>query len=130
MNLNYKFLRFLIVGFANTFLSIVITTTLYKMLQGFIVTFFIVMISYAVSILISFLSQKFFVFKTQGNVLREYISSLGVYGVIALISSTLIHFLVEVWFLNIIIAQIAVIPVVVLLSFMMQSRFTFSGGSS
>ena len=128
MNLNNRFLRFIIVGCVNTFLSIAITTILYKMLQGYIITFFIVMISYVVAIFVSFLSQKFFVFKTRGNVLREYASSLGVYGFIAVISSFLIHFLVEVWYLNIIISQIAVIPVVILLSFVMQSKFTFQVG--
>lgn len=129
MNLSNKFLRFIIVGGVNTFLSIALTTILYKILQDHIMTFFIVMLSYIISIFVSFFTQKVFVFNTQGYWMREYASSLGVYGVIAVVSSSLIHVLVEIWYLDIILSQIVVIPVVVSLSFMMQSKFTFSNGS-
>lgn len=67
-------IRFLAVGSSNTLWGIVSFPILFFLLHSKIQNYiFILIISYVLNTLISFITQKLFVFKSKGNHMREFI---------------------------------------------------------
>lgn len=85
-----------------------------------------------VAITVAFLLYKWFVFRTKGNYLREYLRTYVVYGSSALLGLALLPVLVAVVGMYIknerivpYVAQAIVIPLVVIISFVGHKRFSF-----
>lgn len=73
----------------------------------------------------SFLTYKLYVFRTQGNWLAEWLRSFIVYGGAAVLSTALLWGLVDFVQLNIYISQALAIIIVVVISYLGHSKFTF-----
>jgi putative flippase GtrA len=73
----------------------------------------------------SFLTYKFFVFRTKNNWLKEYLRSYIIYGGVALISLCILWLAVDFLKMPFWIAQALVMSVGVLSSYIGHDRFTF-----
>lgn len=93
-----KFTRYLIVGAANT----AIGYSIYAALTYFFSTYseygywFALIVGNVLSITIAFLNQKYFVFKTKGQHIKEFSKCCVVYGSSMLLGLVLVPFLKEI----------------------------------
>jgi len=78
------------------------------------------------SITMSFVSYKVFVFKTKGGWGKEYFRCYVVYGGTALIGTGMLWFMVEKVFLSYWVAQGLVIFITIIVSYVGHAKFTFS----
>lgn len=85
-----------------------------------------------IAITVAFLGYKWFVFRTKGNYLREYLRTYLVYGTSALLGLALLPILVALVGMYLenekqvpYVAQAFVIPLVVLTSFIGHKKFSF-----
>jgi putative flippase GtrA len=124
--LDHKKARYLLVGGVNTLAGYCIGVGFYKLLGGKYNIFWIGIFSNIFSITFSFLAYKIFVFRTRGMWINEYIKSFILYGGVALISIFFLWLFVEKMRITIWIAQAIVIFVTVIISYIGNSRFTFS----
>ena len=118
--------RYLIIGIVNTilgYLSGILSFFLFYNLYGI---FFVGLISNFVSITITFLNYKFFLFKTKKNFFVEYAKSFINYGFISIISIILLWFLVDVSYVNIYLSQLIIIPVIFVISYFGNRYFVFN----
>ena len=119
----------MIVGAGNTAFGYGITVSLYYLLVHHLHIVAISLIANVISITVSFLTYKVFVFKTHGGWLREYIRAYVVYGFAALLSTALLWLLVNIAGIPMWIARGVVIVVVVILSYLGHNFFTFARNS-
>ena len=96
MHTGALFRRFLLVGIWNTAFGYTVFAALTALLTGsgkyaFIVAY---VLSSLISITVSFLGYKWFVFRTHGNYFREWLRTLGVYSVTVLINLAILPLLV------------------------------------
>lgn len=87
----------------------------------------IAVVTYVIAITNAFLVYRYLVFKSKGNIVKEYLKVYVVYGVSAAIGTVGLALLVELFRLHPIIAQGFVVLVTVVFSYVGHSRFTFSG---
>lgn len=87
--------------------------------------FFISVLSNLIAITFSFLVYKAFVFRTQGNWLKEYLKCFIVYGGSALFGIFMIWLLVDGFSINIWVAQFLTIAITVAGSYFGHRNFTF-----
>lgn len=127
-------LRYLVVGAVNTLFGYGCFAVLNFVLTDNVPYAYMVANAGAnvISITFSFLGYKWFVFRTKGNYLREYLRTYVVYGTSALIGFALLPVLVALvgMFLKDeklvpYVAQAFVIPLVVLTSFIGHKKFSF-----
>ena len=78
-----------------------------------------------VTISVSFLTYKLFVFKTSGNWWAEYLKAYVVYGTLALLSVFILWILVDVYKVTIWLAQGLLVIVTVIISYVGHSNITF-----
>ncbi|MGC2246637.1 MAG: GtrA family protein [Terriglobales bacterium] len=92
------FIRFLVVGACNTAFGYGCFAFFTMLLMPVIAYGYVVasLISSLVAVTFSFLGYKWFVFKTHGHYLREWIRCLGVYGGGMLLSAAALPFIVPV----------------------------------
>lgn len=83
-----------------------------------------------ISITVSFLTYKMFVFRTKGGWVTEWLKSYMVYGGAALLSIVLLWILVDFAGINILIAQALVTVIVVLVSYEGHLNYTFKKATS
>ena len=127
---------FLISGVWNTIFGYGVYAFFVWLLTGVLPAAFMFasIISTVFSITNSFFVLKFFVFKTKGNYLKEYIRCWGVYGAAGLINLALLP--VAVWIFNILLlreylhlspylAGLALLGIVVIFSFFGHKNITF-----
>lgn len=118
--------RFLIVGASNTFWGVISYPIYFWILNPFGVNYLVILvITYVINGTISFTTQKYLVFKTKGNHLKEFWkyallqgSTLGINLVILPISVQFFHF-------NPVIAQTIFIVLVVISSYFFHKYVTF-----
>ncbi|MCQ2913612.1 MAG: GtrA family protein [Alphaproteobacteria bacterium] len=86
--INKEVLQYLIVGVWNTLFSLGLYFALVYITRnlGKYAYSYIGLISGEIAIIQSFLSYKFFVFKTKGNYFKEYIKCRAVYGIATLVT--------------------------------------------
>lgn len=73
----------------------------------------------------AFMMYKHFVFKTQGDYLREYFRFSAVYWVLFLFNLVLLPILVNTAHIGPVLAQGIILPVTVVASYLVHSRFSF-----
>ena len=90
-----KELRFLIAGAWNTVFGYLIGLFIYHALENLLNIVFVLIIAYVVSVTQSFFVYKFFVFKTSGNWLSEYIKCYYLSAINAIIGIIGVYLLLE-----------------------------------
>ena len=122
-------IRYLLAGGWNTIFGYGLGVGLYLWLSPWFHVTVIGLVAGIFAISMSFLTYKVFVFKTEGNWLREYARSYVVYGGSTLISTGLLWFFVDQVHLPIWVAQALAIVVTVIISYLGHSRYTFKRDS-
>jgi len=122
--------RYLIAGAWNTAFGYAIGVLLYLLLIQDVGIVWVGILANVISITMSFVVYKLFVFQTKGNWLREYLRSYVVYGGSGALSIVLLWLLVGQLGFNIWIGQAAAILLVVLASYIGHARFTFKEGGN
>lgn len=91
-----QIVRYLVVGACNTLFGYGVFAGLTYLLSGKIPAAYMIasVIGWVVSISFAYLGYKFFVFRTKGNYLREYLRCFAVYGASALVNLALLPVLV------------------------------------
>ena len=118
--------RYLIIGLINTFFGYFIGILNYILFYKLIGIFFLSLLNNIVSITFSFLTYKFFVFKTKNKFfLSEYLKSLIVYGTSFIVGTLFLWLTLEVLKLDIFIAQFITISLTVIFSYIGNNYFTF-----
>lgn len=120
-------LRYLIIGGWNTVFGYGIFAGLYFWLEGFIHYLVILSISYVLSITNAYIGYKLFVFKTRGNILREYFRFYLVYGVSFIFNLATLPLFVETLRFNMYVAQAIVTLITILGSYLLHKNFSFKG---
>lgn len=123
--LNSSKFRYLIAGGWNTIFGYSLGVILFLLLTDSVHTAFIAFICNLISMAMSFVTYKLFVFRTKGNWIKEYFKACLVYGNVAIISIVVIWILVDLVGLNIWISQALAILVTVVISYFGHEKFTF-----
>ena len=125
MNISSK-IFFLLVGLWNTIFGYSLSLVLYSLLHSYLHILAISLIANILSISMSFITYKIFVFKSKGNWLKEYIRCYIVYGMISLVSMGILWILVDFIKIPFWIAQGLLIPIMILFSYIGHKKFTFN----
>lgn len=123
--LEHKPLRYLLAGGWNTVFGYATSVGLYALLADKLHITLIAGIASIVSISMSFLSYKLFVFKTSGNWLIEYGRSYLVYGGMSIFGIILIWIFVDFFGWKMWYAQLPVMLITVGTSYLGHKFFTF-----
>jgi len=121
----YEKIRYILAGTWNTIFGYTITIIIYLVSEEKVNIFVIGMIANIISIFQSYIIYKIFVFKTKGNWAREIYRNYMVYGASGIVSSTLLWVLVDKLSISIYSSQLAVIIIIVLISYTGHKYFTF-----
>jgi len=121
-----KELRFLIAGAWNTVFGYFIGLLIYHILYSLLNIVFVLIISYVVSVTQSFLVYKFFVFKTSGNWLSEYIKCYYLSAVNAIIGIIGVYFLLEKLHIAFWIAQGIMLIMTLIFSYLGLKNYIFN----
>lgn len=121
-----KKLRFLIAGGVNTLVGLSVYPILYFYLEpigfGYIE---VLLLAQIICITFSFASNKYFVFKTKGNLKKEYIKFFIFYGFYLLLNLLCLPFLVEVMKISPIISQTLFSIAIIISSYFWHNFITF-----
>ena len=117
---------YLVVGIINTFFGYFGTLLIYTLLRNSLNTISILVISKFITISFSYITYKFFVFKTSGNWLKEYCKCFISYGASSIVSIFIIFLMVDCMAIQFWIAQLLAILITVIFSFFSHNYFTFS----
>ena len=112
-------------GVCNTLIGYFSGIYLYFLIKDNLRIVFISIISSVLSITISYLTYKIFVFKTRGNWIREYIKCYMVYGGISILNIFMIWLFVDVLKVNIWLSLGSSTLIVTVLSYLGHNFFTF-----
>lgn len=122
-----KKIRFLIAGAVNTLVGLAAYPVLYFYLNpngiGYLV---ILMITQVFCVSFSFVSNKFFVFKTKGNIKSEYSKFFTFHALYFLINLAALPVMVEVFSLNPMVAQVIFSLLIISTSFYWHNYITFN----
>jgi len=118
-------ITYLIVGGWNTLFGYASFSIIYFFLSQRLNPTVILTISYVLSITNAFIGYKVFVFRTRGNVLREYLRFYVVYGGAYVANLILLPVLMRALLLNVYIAQGLIVFLTVITSYIFHKRFTF-----
>lgn len=121
-----KKIRFLIIGGVNTLWGIAAYPVLFVILDPWGVNYLVtLLLAYAVSIAFSFTTQKYLVFKTRGNHVRELSRFLGLQGGIFALNLIALPALVVATAWNPVFIQIGLSIVIAVLSYFFHDLVTF-----
>lgn len=118
-------LRYLIAGGWNTLFGYLLGVYLYYSLNKDLHIVLIAIIANILSITMSYFTYKVFVFKTKGNWLTEYLRCYMVYGLTSTLSILLLWITVDLFKIDIWIAQGLTIILTVSISYFLHAKFTF-----
>jgi hypothetical protein len=118
--------KFLMAGFFNTTFGYAIGVAGFSLMNGVVWLPLMLVIINVVCISLSFITYKFFVFRTTGNWLSEYMKCYLVYGLSSIMSILVVWYLIEVCGYKFWLAQGFVTLAAVFLSFKLHSHFTFA----
>ena len=118
-------IRYLLAGGYNTVFGFAVFAGLFLVFENQVHYIFIAIVSQIIGITNSFLTYRYFVFKSTGNIIHEYLRIYVVYGVSFVLGILLLALLVEIAGLHPILANLFVIIITVIVSYFGNSRFTF-----
>lgn len=119
-------LAYLLVGGWNTLFGLAIFALLYSLLHQILHYILILVISYIIAITNAFLCYKFFVFKTKGDLFREYLRFYIVYGVSFVINIGFMVIIVELFKIKPIPAQSIILSITTIVSYIGHKHYSFS----
>lgn len=121
-----KKIRFLVAGGINTIVGLSVYPLLYILFDPMGLGYLgVLIISQLICINFSFVSNKYFVFKTQGNLHAEYIKFSVFHGFYFLLNLMCLPALVEVFEMNPIIAQALFSVFIIISSYFWHNSVTF-----
>ena len=120
---------YLIVGGWNTLFGIGIYALLYGILHSYVNYLVLAIPANVLAITNAYFSYKFFVFKTRGNYVREYLRCYLVYGGSTMLGLALMYILVSIFGLHPVLAQSLCVIISIVSGYMGHKRFTFGDGS-
>jgi putative flippase GtrA len=120
-----KELRYILAGTWNTIFGYFTSLLIYDSFHVFLHILFIGLMANILNISMSFLTYKFFVFRTKNHWLNEYLRFYIIYGGVALISLCILWFAVDYLKIPFWIAQALVTSLGVLILYIGHDRFTF-----
>ena len=117
-------IRFLLVGGFNTMIGYALFVILYFLLQNYFHYSLILWIQFMIAVNISYLTMKFFVFRTKKNYKSEYpktiLTYIGVYFINLLLLAFLQQIVESVYF-----AQLIAVGAVVIITYMMHKYVNY-----
>ncbi len=118
-------IRYILVGGFNTLLSFAIFYVLYLLLQNKIHYSFILILNFFISVFISFSLLRFFVFKSKGNFLKEYIRCNISYTILLFLNLILLTIMVDYFKIKIILSQFILTIFIAIIGFVIHKNFSF-----
>lgn len=122
--------RYLIIGGWNTLFGIGSYALLYEMLCTHVNYLVLVIPSNILAITNAYICYKFFVFRSKGNYIREYLRCYAVYGTGMALGFVLMYLLVSIVGLHPILAQCLCVIISIGCSYAGHKHFTFGGKSA
>ena len=120
-----RIFRFLITGVWNTVFGVLVYIVLYEGLKQWVNYLALLIPANILAITNAYICYKLFVFKTSGNIIREYLRFYVVYGSTMLLGFVAMFCLVSGLGLNPIVAQFVCLPITIIFSYFSHSRFSF-----
>lgn len=127
LNAHRDKINYLFVGVWNTIFGYCFFALLYILFSAKIHYLILFIISNIFSITNAYVGYKLFVFKTKGNIIREYSRFYLIYGFSIIINIICLPLLVEVLRINPLAAQAIILIFNVIISFTGHKHFTFGG---
>lgn len=121
-------IRYIITGVWNTVFGILVYALLIKLL-GENHYILLAVVSNIISITNAYICYKLFVFKTKGNILKEYLKCYVVYGLSMLLGLLLLYVFVDIAGLNPITANIISVLLLTIVSFIGHRYYSFKNKS-
>ncbi len=121
-------IRYIITGCWNTLFGILVYALLIKVL-GENHYLLLAIVSNIISITNAYICYKLFVFKTKGNILKEYLKCYVVYGLSMLLGMLLLYLFVDVAGLKPIPANIISVLLLTIVSFIGHKYYSFKNKS-
>lgn len=123
--LNSKNIKFLFAGTLNAIFGYFACLFIYDFLKEWMNTFFIGIICNIFVITFNYVTYKFIVFKSHGNILYEYLRCYIVYGMSSLTGTTVVYILVDYFNFKFYIALLIAMWISVLFSWVGHNKFTY-----
>jgi putative flippase GtrA len=123
---NKKKIRYISVGIWNTVFSYAAFVFLYYLTNSWLHYMLVLVLSQVVGLTNAYVCYKLLVFKTKGNIIREYLRFYVVYGSTFIVNILLIGLFVEVLGINPVISQGVIAIIVVTMAYFGHSRFSFN----
>jgi putative flippase GtrA len=118
-------IRFLLVGGYNTLFSFLLFCLLQTLLSGIFHYIVILLFCHLISVFNSFVSLKYFVFRSPKNFLNEYLKVNIVYAVYFVLNALLLYSLKDLLGINIYIAQLLCVIILTVASYFSHKYFSF-----
>ena len=127
----HRVARYLLIGGWNTLFGMGVYAVLYGLLHTRANYLVLMIPANILAITNAYLGYKFFVFKTRGNYIREYLRCYVIYGGGIALSFVLMYLLVSIFGLHPILAQLPCVLISIIFSYFGHKRFSFgSRGAS
>lgn len=123
---NKKIIRYITVGIWNTLFSYAAFIFLYFLTNSWLHYMLILVLSQIVGLTNAYVCYKLLVFKTKGNIVREYFRFYVVYGSTFIVNLLLIALFVEALGINPVISQGVIAIIVVTIAYFGHSHFSFN----
>lgn len=121
-----KKFRFLLVGGINTIWGILSFPLIYVLLESMKFHYLVILtLTYFVNTILSYSTQKKFVFQTHGNIAREFIKFSSLQVVFFFINLVILPIFVEIFFVDPRLAQTGFAVLLAAMSFLFHERVTF-----
>lgn len=121
--------RYLLVGGVNTALAYLISVSIYYWLKPVMHLIFIALIINVICITLSFLTQKLFVFRTQGNWIAEYLRCYVVYAGAMVLGISGLWVLVDLLHIPFWLSQGSLMFISIAFSYFGHKTYTFKAGN-
>jgi putative flippase GtrA len=118
-------IRFLLVGGYNTLFSFLLFCLLQTLFKGIFHYIVILLFCHLISVFNSFITLKYFVFRSPKNFLSEYLKVNIVYGVYFVLNALLLYSLKDLLGINIYIAQLICVIILTTASYFSHKYFSF-----
>ena len=126
IKLNSDKTRYLIAGCWNTAFGYLVGVGLFSLLSQTLTTILIAILANLVAISMTFLTYKLFVFRTEGNWLREYLRSYITYGTTAILGIFFFWFFIEILKVSIWATQVVITIATIIISYFINKYFIFT----
>lgn len=123
----YRLTCYLIIGGWNTLFGIGSYAVLYELLHVHVNYLVLMIPANILAVTNAYFSYKFFVFRTRGNYVREYLRCYVVYGGSIVLGFVLMYILVSILGLHPILGQGLCVGITIIFSYIGHKHFSFGG---